>query len=88
MDALALSDRQEEAEEVFERVLDYTTSLGLLAEEIDPATGRQLGNFPQAFSHIGLINSALYLGRLDTQERLGAAPSGTQLGEGTALTEE
>lgn len=35
----------------------------LLAEEIDPATGTQLGNFPQAFSHIGLINSVVYLNR-------------------------
>lgn len=33
------------------------------AEEIDPSTGKQLGNFPQAFSHIGLINSSLHLGR-------------------------
>jgi GH15 family glucan-1,4-alpha-glucosidase len=37
--------------------------VGLLAEEVDPLTGRMLGNFPQAFSHVGLINSALSLSR-------------------------
>jgi GH15 family glucan-1,4-alpha-glucosidase len=61
VDALAFSGRTEEAREIFEQMLDYTTSLGLLAEEIDPETGEQLGDFPQAFSHISLINSALHL---------------------------
>ncbi|MEE8637902.1 MAG: glycoside hydrolase family 15 protein, partial [Candidatus Margulisiibacteriota bacterium] len=60
--ALAISKRVEEAEKVFNNILKYVSPLGLLAEEIDPLTGKQLGNFPQAFSHIGLINSALYLG--------------------------
>jgi GH15 family glucan-1,4-alpha-glucosidase len=61
VDVLALSGRTDEAWEVFENVLSYTNSLGLLSEEIDPETGEFLGNYPQAFSHIGLINSALYL---------------------------
>jgi GH15 family glucan-1,4-alpha-glucosidase len=60
--ALALSGRTEEATTVFQNVLQYVSPLGLLAEEIDPETGTQLGNYPQAFSHIGLINSALALG--------------------------
>ncbi len=60
--ALALSGKVEPAEKIFLNVLNYMSPLGLFAEEIDPKTGKLLGNFPQAFSHIGLINSALYLG--------------------------
>ncbi len=44
-----------------ERLLDVRNDLGLLSEEYDPASGRLLGNFPQAFSHVGLINTALNL---------------------------
>ena len=61
VDALSLSGRIEEARELFETVIEYANPLGLLSEEIDPETGLLLGNFPQAFSHIGLVNSALYL---------------------------
>ncbi|MET0522143.1 MAG: glycoside hydrolase family 15 protein, partial [Jiangellaceae bacterium] len=56
--ALALADRVDEARAVFERAAAYTNDVGLLAEEVDPATGEALGNFPQAFSHIGLVNAA------------------------------
>ena len=52
-----------EAQEVFERLLGYANDLGLVAEEIDPATGNALGNFPQAFTHVGLINAALSLSK-------------------------
>ena len=52
-----------EAQEVFERLLGYANDLGLFAEEIDPATGHALGNFPQAFTHVGLINAALSLAK-------------------------
>ena len=69
IDALVLSDRTDEAHERFENVLEYVSPLGLLAEEVDAKTGTQLGNFPQAFSHIGLINSALYLGRAEGKEQ-------------------
>lgn len=57
-DAWALSGRTEEARALFERLLSYGNDLGLFAEEYDPVTERQLGNFPQAFSHFALVNSA------------------------------
>ncbi|WP_433855756.1 glycoside hydrolase family 15 protein [Streptomyces kronopolitis] len=60
-DALQLSGRRDEAREMFERLLDLRNDLGLLSEEYDPAAGRQLGNFPQAFSHIGLVGTAFGL---------------------------
>lgn len=62
VNALALSGRVKEAEEYFSGILKYVSPLGLLAEEIDPETNKQIGNYPQAFSHLGLINSARYLG--------------------------
>jgi GH15 family glucan-1,4-alpha-glucosidase len=49
------------ARERFERLLDLRNDVGLLAEEYDPVAGRQLGNFPQAFSHLGLVNTAYLL---------------------------
>ncbi len=61
VDALVLADRLEEARDVFTTVLDHVDSPALLSERIDPRTGEWYGNFPQAFSHIGLINSAIYL---------------------------
>lgn len=61
VDALAMAGRVEEARERFEAVLSYASPLGLLSEEIDPETGALLGNFPQAFSHLGLVDSALLL---------------------------
>jgi len=76
VDALTLSGRIEEARELFETLLSYASPLGLLAEEVDPDTGAHLGNFPQAFSHIGLINSALYLGRALGREGVGPDPMG------------
>lgn len=56
--ALARAGEIERAETLFERLAGYANDLGLLAEEIDPASGELLGNFPQAFSHIGLITAA------------------------------
>ncbi|MGJ5829078.1 glycoside hydrolase family 15 protein [Streptomyces ossamyceticus] len=60
-DALHLTGRTKEARELFERLLGLTNDVGLLAEEYDPVAGRQLGNFPQAFSHVGLVGTALAL---------------------------
>ena len=78
VDALALSSRLEEAKELFDIICRYANPLGLLAEEINPETGEQLGNYPQAFSHIGLINSALYIGRMEGREQAGPEPLGTE----------
>ncbi|MBT2442339.1 glycoside hydrolase family 15 protein [Streptomyces sp. ISL-36] len=60
-DALWLTGRVDEARELFERLLGLRNDVGLLAEEYDPVARRQLGNFPQAFSHIGLVGTALAL---------------------------
>jgi GH15 family glucan-1,4-alpha-glucosidase len=57
-DALALSGDRASAERVFRRMLRFASPLGLYAEQIDPRTGDFLGNFPQAFTHIALINTA------------------------------
>ncbi|WP_030372210.1 glycoside hydrolase family 15 protein [Streptomyces rimosus] len=57
-EALHLTGRREEARKLFDRLLRLPNDLGLLAEEYDPVSGRQLGNFPQAFSHVGLIGTA------------------------------
>ncbi len=61
VDCLYLIGRKKEACELFARLLDLRNDLGLLSEEYDPVAKRQLGNFPQAFSHVGLVNSALLL---------------------------
>ena len=55
---LAKAGEVERAEALFDQLAGYANDLGLLAEEIDTASGEQLGNFPQAFSHIGLITAA------------------------------
>ncbi|MFF9811509.1 glycoside hydrolase family 15 protein [Streptomyces coeruleorubidus] len=60
-DALHMTGRTKEARELFERLVGLANDVGLLSEEFDPMTGRQLGNFPQAFSHIGLVNTAMAL---------------------------
>ncbi|WP_405852909.1 glycoside hydrolase family 15 protein [Streptomyces sp. NBC_00090] len=60
-DALLLTGRTEEARRLFDRLVALRNDVGLLAEEYDPVAGRQLGNFPQAFSHIGLVGTALAL---------------------------
>jgi GH15 family glucan-1,4-alpha-glucosidase len=58
VNTLALNGRLDEARELFERLLGLTNDLGLLAEEYDVARQRQVGNFPQAFSHLALIDAA------------------------------
>jgi GH15 family glucan-1,4-alpha-glucosidase len=61
VDNYVLAGRFDEARATFERLCEYCNDVGLLAEEIDPHSRRHLGNFPQAFSHVGLINSAFNL---------------------------
>jgi GH15 family glucan-1,4-alpha-glucosidase len=50
---------------VFERAIGYVNDVGLLAEEVDPESGALLGNFPQAFSHVGLVNAAWAISRAE-----------------------
>jgi GH15 family glucan-1,4-alpha-glucosidase len=80
VECLARGGELAAATETFERLLGYANDLGLYAEEIDPDTGAALGNFPQAFTHVGLINAALQLarGRDEASER--AAIAGKELG--------
>ena len=70
-DNLAVMGRTDEARAAFERLLGLRNNVGLLSEEYDPAAGRLVGNFPQAFSHVGLVNTALNLSRRDnpTEQR-------------------
>ena len=68
-EALAVTGQVERAREVLDRAAGYATDLGLLAEEVDPATGELLGNFPQAFSHLGLVNAAQALAEAEEQSR-------------------
>jgi alpha,alpha-trehalase len=65
VDNLAMQGRVDEARSLFERLVSYAGRLGLFAEEIDGATGAALGNYPQAFTHIALINSAHNLERAE-----------------------
>jgi len=61
VDALALNGRRDEARALFERLLGLANDVGLFAEEYDVARGRQVGNFPQAFTHLALVNAARIL---------------------------
>ncbi len=72
-EVLALQGKNEEARELFERLLNLRNDVGLLAEEYDPVSRRQLGNFPQAFTHLALVGAALAIGegrsmRQDTEQ--------------------
>jgi GH15 family glucan-1,4-alpha-glucosidase len=61
VDFLARAGKHQEARDVFEAALNYANDVDLFSEEIDPETGDALGNFPQAFTHLGMINAALSL---------------------------
>jgi GH15 family glucan-1,4-alpha-glucosidase len=74
-DVLALQGKVEEARELFERLLDLRNDVGLLAEEYDPVKGRQLGNFPQAFTHLALVNTAIVLDRGEGVRRVPGTPA-------------
>ena len=83
VDNYVLQERYDEAHALFERLLALRNDVGLLAEEYDPHQDRQLGNFPQAFSHLALINSAHGLTTADGAARLRSQKSGPVLAEQT-----
>jgi GH15 family glucan-1,4-alpha-glucosidase len=70
-DNYQLQGRHQEARQLFERLLTIRNDVGLLAEQYDPVAKRQLGNFPQAFSHVGLVNTAFNLQRSPDQPAVG-----------------
>ncbi|MBI2238127.1 MAG: glycoside hydrolase family 15 protein [Actinobacteria bacterium] len=74
VDNLALTGDVDRAGELFERLLGYANDVGLLAEQVDPASGDLLGNFPQSFSHVGLVGAALNLERALRRRRGETAP--------------
>lgn len=73
--ALALAGQPGRAREVFSRAAAYATDLGLLAEEAAPACNQLMGNFPQAFSHIGLVNAAWAIGEAEGRDQVSRPPS-------------
>jgi GH15 family glucan-1,4-alpha-glucosidase len=89
VDVYVLQGRRDDAEKLFKRLIGLCNDVGLLSEQYDPAARQLLGNFPQAFSHIGLINSAFNLTRTLMpvhQRRQGGAPEIGEAGEaGRAL---
>ncbi len=82
VDVLALSGHVEEARDLLTRMARHANHLGLYPEEFDPEDGSFLGNFPQAFTHIGLINSVIYLAYAEGRETPEHAPVGTSVHRG------
>ncbi|WPP52146.1 glycoside hydrolase family 15 protein [Catalinimonas niigatensis] len=71
VEALACVGRVDEAARTFENIMQYSNHLGLFSEDVDAATGSQWGNFPQAYSHVGLVNAAYRIAtKLDAPEFL------------------
>ena len=84
VDNLALAGRVDDARALFERLCGYGNDVGLLAEEIDPVSGELVGNFPQGFTHLALIRSALHIA---TAEREGAEETPKGRAERSSETE-
>jgi GH15 family glucan-1,4-alpha-glucosidase len=88
-DCLALSGRLDEARDTFERLLAIRNDVGLLSEQYDHAAGRMIGNFPQAFSHVSLIDTAVNLSATEgpaerRRRRSGHRTAQTRTGRPTA----
>ena len=77
VDNLALLGRRDDARRLFERLLALRNDVGLLAEEYEPRLRRQVGNFPQAFSHVALVDTALNISHRDTAAPRPAAQRAT-----------
>ena len=75
VDAYILQHRWQDARRLFDRLLALRNDVGLLSEEYDPRTGRLVGNFPQAFTHVALINSAFNLTRFEKPVEQRAQPA-------------
>src|SRR5215831_8580335 len=75
VDAYVAQDRWQDARRMFDRLLGLRNDVGLLSEEYDPRTGRLVGNFPQAFTHMALVNSAFNLTHLEAPEEHRAEPA-------------
>ncbi len=80
IDLIARQGMLAEAKEAFRHLLGFANDVGLYAEEIDPATGALLGNFPQAFTHVGLINAANTIARIERGEQPTEVGTGKQKG--------
>jgi GH15 family glucan-1,4-alpha-glucosidase len=76
VDNLAMQGRVDEAEELYASLCARASPLGLLSEQIDPSTGEFIGNFPQAFSHIGVIASGVTLARAQSARGSQASTAG------------
>lgn len=79
VEQLALAGELDAAHEVFQNLLTYENDLGLFAEETDPQTGDALGNFPQAFTHVGLISAALTLAEQERGQPHPAVKTGSDV---------
>ena len=75
VDAYVLQHRWQDARALFDRLLELRNDVGLLSEEYDPRTCRLVGNFPQAFTHVALVNSAFNLTRFEKPAEQRARPA-------------
>ena len=82
VEGLVMGGMHKEARATFEALIRHGSTLGLFSEEVHPKNGRLLGNFPQGFSHLGLINAALRMerGGITETSLVNAAPSGAASG--------
>ena len=79
-EAQALAGELDEAKETFRRAVSFVNDVGLLSEEVDPETGELLGNFPQAFSHIGLVNAAWAISEAERRQPALSSPPAQRRG--------